>query len=145
MKFKDYKGYEIKLNENDGMFYVENTACGQKDTLKKVEDYIDSLLKAESSGKFPIEAIDISFNKGKITSFNKLENNCWFVKENGDRSKNSISTNYSGGQPRYFAINENNLKLLKRHNEIEDIFRKLGTENRSLEKQITEPIDFSKL
>ncbi len=143
MKVKDYKGYEIYLSEYDGLFSIKDTDCLATDTLKKAEGHIDNLIKAESKGRFPIDVINISFERGKITSYNTMEKRCWFTSENGSRIKNKITLwGNNGDRPRFYNVNENNLALIKKYKELQNSINKLTDERSTLGGLLTEPVTF---
>ena len=138
MELTPYKNIKIEVT-SDGQFHADGIREWY-DTIAKVQRQIDNVLKAETKKNFPIEAISSSMRIGKITSMNTYTGECWFVKEDGERSKERI-LDYSG-KTKFFAKNEGNISLVKRYKEIEIATRQLSNEQRTLEKGLTEPIVF---
>lgn len=138
MDLTEYKNIKIVVS-TDGTFRADGIG-GWQDTLAKVQREVDKVLKAETSKNFPIEAISSSMRAGRITSMNTHTKECWFVRDDGERSKERLH-DYRGS-PHFFANNESNINLVKRYREIDLIISKLSGEQRTLEKGLTEPIVF---
>lgn len=140
MKVADYKGYEIRFYDHTGDFDIEGIS-GFFQKYKDATTKIDRVIKAEVKDNFPIDVVCSSMKVGKITSYNKIEQDAWFSPEGGSRGKDRI-TGYSG-KPRFYKANETNLKLCAKCKELSITISQLSNEQRKLEKELTEPITFA--
>lgn len=137
MILTDYKGYTICVNESDGFFTI-NDVHGRYETLTSAKSKIDTILKAEVKGVFPVPAITKSFYMGKITSANLDTQYCQFTREDGQRRKERI-LDYSG-RHQFFVTNQNNIALYNKYQELTKNIQDLQIQLRALEDNLTEPI-----
>ena len=139
MKVADYKGYTIQFYDHTGGFCVDGIS-GYFLKYKDATAKIDRVVKAEVKENFPIDVVTTSMKVGKLTSYNKIEQDAWVSFEGGSRSKEKI-VNYSGN-PKFYKASESNLQLVSKYKKIETIISRLSNEQRKLEKELTEPITF---
>ncbi len=139
MKVAEYKGYEIEFYDGCGQFGIKDIS-GWFDKFKDATAKIDRVIKAEVKDNFPIDVVKSSMIIGKITSYNKIEQDVWFSSEGGRRGKERI-VSYSG-KPQFYKANDNNLTLTKRYKELSEAIAKINKEMARLEKGLTEPITF---
>jgi len=137
MIISDYKGYEIEFIQEQ--FSIKGIS-GWFDRYKDATAKIDRVLKAEVRENFPMDVVSSSMKVGKITSYNKLQEEAWFSPENGSRGKERIVDYRS--QPRFYKANESNLSFVKKYAELSEAISKLNNEQRQLERGLTEPIIF---
>jgi len=142
MEISTYRGYKITFEDWRGEFAIENVS-GNYEKYKEATAKVDRLIKAESKEGFPMNVITGSMIAGKITSINREEDAAWFTNVKGDREKKRLTQyNY---KPNFYQVNEENLALVKRYNEIGASINRLQTEREQLPKQLTEPINFAEI
>ena len=139
MKVAEYKGHEIEFWDGAGQFQIKGIS-GWFDKFKDAIAKIDRVIKAEVKDNFPIDVVSSSMKVGKITSYNKIEQDAWFSPEGGSRGKERI-VNYSG-KPQFYKANGNNLTLARRYKELSEAIGKLNKEQHGIGKGLTEPVTF---
>ena len=139
MKVAEYKGYEIEFGDWGGQFNIKGIS-GWFEKYKDATAKIDRVVKAEVKENFPVDVVSSSMKVGKITSYNKAEQDAWFSPEGGSRGKERLM-GYDK-KPRFYNANEANLNLVKKYKGVEKTINQLSDDQRHLEKQLTEPISF---
>lgn len=142
MKITDYKGYEIHFNQytgGDGAFSADGIG-GLFETFKKITTKIDSVISTMIKTN-PIDVVSKDMEVGKITSYNKAENEAWFTNVNGKRSKENIIPHYLK-KPFFYKATALNLSLVEQCKSISEEIIRLNKERSELSVQLTEPLTF---
>ena len=142
MKLIEYRGFEVEVSESSGSFTAKSDdySISWTETLDKLKEKIDRVVKSESKKGFPIEVFQViqtSFEtcviKGKLTSYNREDKSVWFSGEKGRREK--INLSYASS---IYIVNEANANLLSQFEEKVALIKQTNREIGNIKGQLTQ-------
>lgn len=142
MKLTEYRGFAVEVEEHSGQFTAKSDDynISWTETLEKLKEKIDRIVKSESKKGFPVEVFQViqtSYEtrvfKGKLTSYNREDKSVWF--SDGKDRREKINLSYGSD---IYLMNEANANLLSQFEEKVALVKQTERDIASIKEQLTQ-------